>query len=113
MGLARCVRPSRICFCIRRDGYRLESWGAHAIRRLIWSGRINCPGPAISRRCSPEPLPLCLYGEVVRVEVRHKQPLCLAHVVVGLVHQHDYILTVLAQGLRHRNVDVADEGVLD
>ena len=45
---------------------------------------------------------------MVRAGVRYKQPLCLAHVVVDLVHQHDYILTVLALVLRHRIVAVAD-----
>ena len=92
----------------RLDGRRLVSEHVPLIRRLIWSGRLYCPSPDVSRRCSPEPLPLCLDGEVVRAGVRHKQPICLAHVVANLVHQHDYILTVLAQGPRHRIMEVAD-----
>ena len=77
------------------------------IRRLIWSDQLHCPGPDVSCKCSPELLPLCLDGEVVRDDVRHKQPLCPIHVVVGLVRQRDYILTVLAQGLRRQIVVIA------
>ena len=58
--------------------------------------------------CSPELLPLCLDGEVAQAGVRYKQPLCLVHMVVGLVRQCDYILTVLAQGPRHRIVAIAN-----
>ena len=42
------------------------------------------------------------------VGVRRKQPLCLVHVVVGLVRQCDYILLLLVQGPRHQIVVVAD-----
>ena len=44
----------------------------------------------------------------MQVGIRRKQPLCLTHVVVGLVHQRGHILKVLAQGPRHRIVAVAD-----
>ena len=78
------------------EGRRLVLWHAPLIHRLIWPDRLYFPDPIISRRYSPELLPLCLDGEVVGVGVRHKQSLCLAHVVVGLVHQRGHISTVLA-----------------
>ena len=92
----------------RLDGRRLVLEHVPLIRRLIWSGRLYCPGPVVGHRCSPEPLPLCLDGEVALAGVRYKQPLCLICVVVGLVRQRDYILTVLAQGPHRRIVAVAD-----
>ena len=55
----------------RLDGRRLMLEHVPLIRRLIWSGRLYCPGPDVSHTCSPEPLPLCLYGEVARAGVRH------------------------------------------
>ena len=89
------------------DGRHLTLEHVPLIHRLMSSDRLYCPGPDVSRRCSPEPLPLCLDGEVVWDGVRHKQLLCLVHVVVDLVHQRDYILTVLAQGPRRQIVVAA------
>jgi hypothetical protein len=51
------------------EGRRLSSEHAPFIHILIWSCRLYCPGPDISRRCSPKLLPPCLDGEVARVGV--------------------------------------------
>ena len=90
------------------DGRHLTLEHVPLIHILISSNQLYCPGPDVSRRCSPEPLPLCLDGEVARAGVWHEQPLCFVHTVVGLVRQRDYILTVFAQGPRRQIVVVAD-----
>lgn len=91
----------------RLDGHRLVSEHVPLIHRLIWSGRLYCPSPDVSCTCSPEPIPPCLYGGVARAGIRHNEPSCPIHVVVGLVHQCDCILMELAQGPRRQIVVVA------
>ena len=76
------------------------------IHRLIWLGLLYCPGLVIRRRCILELLSLCLDGEVVRLGVRRRWPLYLAHEMAGLVHQRGRVLTVLARGPRRQIVVV-------
>lgn len=65
-------RPE-LCYACRAklDGRLLVLEHVLLIRRLIWYGRLCFPGPDVSRTYSPEPLPLCLYGEVARAGVWH------------------------------------------
>ena len=91
----------------RLDGRYLVLEHVPLIRRLIWSGRLYYPGPDVTRTCSPELLPLCVYDEVAQAGVRHNWSLCPILMVVGLVDQHDCILTVLAQGPHRQIVAVA------
>ena len=46
-----CVRPGR-GYCIRRDGIRRGSWGAHMIRRWIWIALLCPPIRLASPACS-------------------------------------------------------------
>ena len=102
-------RPGCGCaYHARPDGSVLALGHAPLIHRLIWLSLLYCPGPAVGRRCILEPLSLCLDNEVVRVGVRHKWPLYLAHVVAGLVQQHGHVLMVLARGPRHQIVAVVN-----
>ena len=77
-----CVRPGRNC-CVRRDGCRRVSWGAHAIRRSIL---FVLPYPPICL-ASParSPAASCfLSGAEGRFCWRVCMPLYRGHEVVGL-----------------------------
>ena len=79
-----CVRPGRVCH-IRRDGYHLEPWGAHAIRRSIL---FALPYPPISLTGLLR-FPVLWYfwsGAGVRLELRAERPLCRGHVVADRAH---------------------------
>ena len=73
------VRPCRMCG--RRDGYRLEPWGAHTICRSIVFA-LPCPPTCL---VSPTHIPVPWYG--VRLEWRAGRPLCRGHKVAGRPHQ--------------------------
>ena len=76
-----CVRPGRSC-CIRRDGIRRGSWGAHVIRRWIWIALL-CPPIYLA---SPARSLLASYfwsDAGVRSWWRAWMPLCRDHGVVG------------------------------
>src|SRR4051812_11602938 len=81
MSFLCCVRPYQIC-CIRRDGYRLKSWGAHAIHRSML---FALPRPPIYRAgLAHFPVPwYVLSGAGVRLEWRAERPLCRGHEVAG------------------------------
>ena len=79
MSFVYYVRPCRICG--RRDGYRLESLGAHAIRRSILFA-LPCPPTYL---VSLAHIPVPWYG--VRLEWRAERPLCRGHEVAGRPHQ--------------------------
>ena len=79
MSLVYCVLPRRICG--RRDGYRLEPWGAHAIRRSILFA-LPCPPIYLAGQAH---FPVPWYG--VRLEWRAERPLCRDHEVAGRPHQ--------------------------
>ena len=73
MSFVYCVRPCRICG--RRDGYRLEPWGAYVIRRSILFA-LPCPPTCL---VSPAHIPVPWYG--VRLGWRAMRPLCRGHEV--------------------------------
>ena len=79
MSFVYCVRPCRICGWL--DGYRLEPWGTHAIRRSILFA-LPCP-PTYLAGLAHFPVPW--YG--VRLEWRAERPLCRGHEVAGQLHQ--------------------------
>ena len=79
VSLVYCVRPCRICG--RRDGCRLEPWGAHAIRRSILFALPYPPTYLVS----PVHIPVSWYG--VRLEWRAERPLYRGHEVAGRPHQ--------------------------
>ena len=78
MSFVYCVRPCRICGW--RDGYRLEPWGAHAIRRSILFA-LPCP-PICLAGLARFPVPwYFLSGAGVRLELRAERPLYRGHEV--------------------------------
>ena len=79
MSFVYYVRPYRIS--VRHDGYRLELWGAHAIRRSILFA-LPCP-PTYLTGVAHFPVPW--YG--VRLEWRAERPLCRGHEVAGQPYQ--------------------------
>ena len=84
MSFVYCVWPYRIC--VQRDGYRLESWGAHAIRRLILFA-LPCP-PIYLAGLAHFPVPWYFLSDAgVRLEWRAGRPLYRGHVVAGRPHQ--------------------------
>ena len=73
MSFVYCVRPGRIYFCcIRRDGYRLVSWGAHVIRRSILFALL-CP-PVRLTGLAYFPMPFYLNGIGVQAELLAGMP---------------------------------------
>ena len=77
-------RPGRGYVChVRLDSRRHAPGDAPAIRSLIWSDLLYCPGLAAGHMYIPELLYLYLYGEVVWAGVRLELPLYPDHVVVG------------------------------
>ena len=80
MGLARCVRPGRICFyCIPRDVYRLAEWCALVIRRSILHALL-CP-PICLAGLAYLPMPFYLNGVGVLTEFLAGMPLYRGHEV--------------------------------
>ena len=80
MGLARCVRPGRICFyCIRRDVYRLAEWRALVICRSILHALL-CP-PICLAGLAYLPMPFYLNGVGVQAELLAGMPLYHGHEV--------------------------------
>ena len=76
-----CVRPGR-GYCIRRDGIRHGSWGAHVIRRWIWIALLFPP----IYLASPARSLLASYfwrDAGVRSWLGAWMPLCHDHGVVG------------------------------
>ena len=72
MGLARCVRPGRIC-CIRRDVYRLAEWRTVVIRISILHASL-CP-PICLAGLAYLPMPFYLNGVGVEAELLASMPL--------------------------------------
>src|SRR3954469_24957440 len=92
MSFVYCVRPGRI-YCIRRDDYRLVSWGACAIRRSILFA-FPCP-PIYLAGLAHFPVPWCFFsGTGVRLEWRAERRLCRGHEVAGRLH-HALVMWVL------------------
>src|SRR3954471_17625684 len=83
MSFVCCVRPARSYFyCTRHDGYRLVSWGAHAIHRSILFVLL-CP-PTYLAGLAHFPVPwYFLSGAGVRLELWAERPLCRGHEVAG------------------------------
>ena len=80
MGLARCVRPGRICFCcIRRDVYRLAELCSLVIRRSILHALL-CP-PICLAGLAYLPMPFYLNGVGVEAEFLGGMPLYRGHEV--------------------------------
>ena len=80
MGLARCVRPGRICFyCIRRDVCRLAEWCTLVIRRSILNV-LPCP-PVCLTGLAYLPMPFYLNGVGVEAEFLAGMPLYHGHEV--------------------------------
>ena len=80
MGLARCVRPGRICFyCIRHDVCRLAEWCALVIRRSILNA-FPCP-PICLVGLAYLPMPFYLNGVGVEAELFAGMPRYCGHKV--------------------------------
>ena len=80
MGLARYVRPGRICFyCIRRDVYRLAEWCAIVIRRSILHALLF--PPICLTGLAYLPMPFYLNGIGVEAELLAGMPLYRGHEV--------------------------------
>src|SRR3954469_10481684 len=97
MSFVYCVRPGRI-YCIRRDDYRLVSWGAHAIRRSILFA-LPCP-PTYLAGLAHFPVPWYFLSDAgVRLEWRAERPLCRGREVASLPHHapvmYGYVLPPL------------------
>ena len=85
MGLARCVRPGRICFyCIRRDVCRLAEWCALVIRRSILHALLY--PPICLAGLAYLPMPFYLNGVRVRAEFLAGMPLYRGHEVADQPH---------------------------
>ena len=82
IGLARCVRPGRVCsYCIRRDVCRLTEWCALMIRRSILNA-LPCPLTCLAGLAY---LPMSFYfnGVGVEAEFLAGMPLYRGHEVAG------------------------------
>ena len=84
MSFVYCVRPYRIC--VRRDSYRLESWGTHAIRRSILFA-LPYPPICLAGLLRFPVLWYFLSGAGVRLELRAERPLYRGHGVADRAHR--------------------------